>query len=376
MSVINILRSIYGRFDRKKTYHFSHSRAEDEAYINTFIEPVDDIDRSFNQYLCQKWNDNSPIRYFLINVVAAVLILPYSFNYRKKSKKVEAKKHYDAVLARDFIESLLPDDFKGSYIYQEFNKGFLAKEDSLFISDLWKKHPMSFYFVFKCMCRVASYSDFIKNFTPNIVYSSAEYSFTSSILTNYCEKHNIDHVNIMHGEKLYTTREAFSRFTRFYVWDDFYIELFISMRADKTKYLISPMRVPDVDVKKSTNSCVYYLQLQTKEQLIKIKEAMEKLGVKYKLRPHPVYDTSATKEVFGEARIENSKSVDIWTSIANAGIVVSVYSTVLYQAYLKNVTIMIDDISNPELYRQLAERDYIMVNKPHLLLSEELKMRN
>jgi len=36
---------------------------------------------------------------------------------------------------------------------------------------------------------------------------------------------------------------------------------------------------------------------------------------------------------------------------------------------------MIDDVSNPAKYRDLFERDYIMMDKPHLIMSEELRKK-
>ena len=177
----------------------------------------------------------------------------------------------------------------------------------------------------------------------------------------------------MHGEKLFMIREAFSHFSSFYVWDSFYIKLFLSLRADKTKYLVSPIIMPSIVVNKDKKNCVYYLGLESKKQLKAIKVNLEKLGIDYLVRPHPVYETPAVRHVFDEKHIEDVKSVDIWKSISNAGMVISIYSTVLFQAFLQGADIVIDDISNAKLFKDLQERDYIMFDKPHLLLSKIIK---
>ncbi len=373
MSFIRILSKFYQMLETKNGFYFSHTRAEDETYLQAFKEPIDDIERSYKQYACQKWNNHSRIKHFFVNVGAAVLFYPYYIGYRFRNTQPIKQEHHDAVLTHSFIKTLLPTEFCGSYINQEFNKGSLTKDDSILIFKLWKCHPFSFYFIFKCMCRIASYSDLIRNFTPRIVFSSAEYSFTSSILTNYCENHSIEHINIMHGEKFFDLTDAFSRFTKFYVWEDCYIGLFNSLRANKTQYLVGPIKVPKVNFQQRKNCYVYYLQLQTKPQLLKIKELLVKLGKDYLVRPHPLHYTRKTREVFSDDQIENFSTVDIWDSIQQAEFVVSAYSTVLYQACLLNKTVVIDDISDPELYSELAERDYIMFKKPHLLLSEILR---
>ena len=82
-------------------------------------------------------------------------------------------------------------------------------------------------------------------YTPKDLYVSAEYSFTSSILTAYCERNRVRHINVMHGEKTFFIREAFSRFHIFYVWDDFYIKLFHQLRANRTEYVVCRQNIPD-----------------------------------------------------------------------------------------------------------------------------------
>lgn len=52
-----------------------------------------------------------------------------------------------------------------------------------------------------------------------------EYSFTSSILTAYCETRNVLHINVMHGEKMYYIRDSYFRYDRCYVWDAYYRDL-------------------------------------------------------------------------------------------------------------------------------------------------------
>lgn len=369
MGIINSLYKLYKHQTTKTGLHFAHSRKEDEEFINGFNEPLNDVQRSYQQYLCQKWMDDSPWRYVLSNLGAMLLLIPFAIKFGRKEKPQIGNK-FDAVVTIEFLKWKLPNDFYGTVACQDFNKGSLVKEDKKYISEMRKQYPFAFYFRFKCLCRIASYSDAIRRFDPKIIFSSAEYSFTSSVLTWYCEQHGVVHENVMHGEKLYLPREAFSRFTKFYVWDEFYINLFHSLRADKTEYIVTPINVPEVDIELSNTKCVYYLGLETEDELLRIKDALENLGKEYYVRPHPVYDTPATRRVFSDDHIQDCKSVDIWDSIAHAGLAISIYSTVIYQAYLAGVQIMIDDVSDPTLYHDLFERDYIMLNKPHLLLSE------
>lgn len=99
----------------------------------------------------------------------------------------------------------------------------------------------------------------------------------------------------------------------------------------------------------------------------------ESLDIEYLIRPYSVYRNTAFEEIFDANHIEEPTETDIWDSLANAGIVISLYSTVLYQAYLEGIPIMTDDVSNPELFNSLTERDYIMLYKPHKILSESIR---
>lgn len=373
MKLMKLLGNIYMKVSRKNTDIFTHNRQQDEKFIQSFPEPKNDFERSYNQYLCQKWTDEAPIRYFFCNLASAILLVPVTAKYLWiGNQNQEQFKKYDAVLTSDFLKHHLPENFYGTYISQEFEDGSLVNEDIGFLREIRKRYPFSFYFRFKCLNRIAAYSDFIRKYCPRIVFCSAEYSFTSSVLTKYCEDKGVEHANLMHGEKLYAPVDTFSRFSKFYVWDQFYIDLFKSLRANKTNYIVSPIKLPDVTIQEKTNHAVYYLTLETDNELLRIKDALDGLGLDYKVRPHPIYETSGVKRIFS-GKIEDPKTVDIWTSIANAGIVISLCSTVLYQAHLKGAKIMIDDISRPEKYKELFERDYIILSKPHLLLSKTME---
>lgn len=373
MLLMQVLGDAYKKISKTRFMLFKHSRLEDEKYINHFREPIDDIERSYFQYLCQKWTDNNSLKYVLANIGAFAAITFMKLKYYRLGRNISYKKKYDSVITQSFIGNYLPKDFDGTYFCQNFNMGSLNDDDKKFIRVINKRYPFAFYFRLKCISRIAAYSDMIQKYHPEIVFCSAEYSFTSSILTSYCEMHNVEHINIMHGEKLFMAREAFSRFTKFYVWDSFYIKLFKSLRADQTKYLISPMNTHAGNVKSEGNSCVYYLGLENENRLKKIKAILEALDSDYYVRPHPIYETAEVRQIFDDEHIENAREVDIWDSIGKAGTIISLYSTVLYQAYLVGANIMIDDVSNHELYEALFERDYIMLNKPHKLLSEELR---
>lgn len=333
-------------------------------------EPSDDIERSYNQYLCQKWSEKNALKYFVSNVVAAFCLIPMLLFYKYGYRKTTAKKTCDAVVTHKFLVDLLPKNYVGTVMFDDFNKGSLTGKDFRFIYNVWKRYPFSFFFLFKIMARVASYSHLIRFYKPQIIFCSAEYSFTSSILTNFCEINLIKHINIMHGEKIFDLRETFVRFTKIYIWDAFYIKLFRMLRAGDNIFIIKPPCVPNVSLKRIEGKATYYLQLHTTKQLLRIKESLDELHVDYKVRLHPLYSNKIVKKIFTKKNIEEPNEVSIWESVINAGMIISISSFVLHQAYLLGAVIVIDDISDPQLYKEFCERDYIMLSMPHLLLSE------
>ncbi len=369
MNINEVMKSVYTKLQSRRGRRYRHGVEETKWYIASFPEPKDDIQRSFFQYKCQKWETIGRLEFILANMVSLILLFPKYIRYRKR--KVTNGRKYDAVLTMASLSNKIPRDFEGEYVSQEFDRGSLSDDDVKLFKSIVKRYPFSFFFIYKIMCRLASYSDLMKRYSPDIIFSSAEYSFTSSVLTYYCEKHGIKHYNIMHGEKGYNPREAFSRFSRFYIWDEYYKKIFLSLRADKTEYKVNQIVVPDIVPKTGINHCTYYLQLHTREQLVIIKNELERTKMDYHVRPHPLRANGFEDEIFGKEHVE-SGNVNIWDSIANAGIALSQDSTVLYQAYLAGVRVAIDDVSDPTFFRSSEERGYIMLHKPHLLLSELL----
>ena len=367
MRLNEILKRVYSKLYVNSGRSLKHSYKEVKDYIGSFHEPKNDIDRSYYQYLCQKWDTMSKEEFFLANIAAFILFLPKYITYR--NRKVVKENHCDVVLTLEMLRAKIPSKYVSNCVVQDFDGGSLSLEDAGYLKKIIREHPISFFYNYKIMCRLAAYAESISRYSPNIIFSSAEYSFTSSVLTNYCEKRGVKHINIMHGEKRYNARDAFSRFTEFYIWDEYYKNLFHSLRADKTEYVIQKMCVPNFKVAINRDRCTYYLQLHTKEQLERIKKALEKTGMDYLVRPHPLYSGGEEKTVFGVMHLE-SNDLDIWKSIASAGTVISQDSTVLYQAYLVGADIVIDDVSDTTYFSNLEESGYIMISKPHKLLSE------
>ncbi len=370
-SILDILSSLHTSVADKAGMSFANSSEEDTEYLNHFCEPNNDFERSFYQYLCQCHNENSKIKKMIYDVGSFFILLPLVLFFLLRRREDYFEKEVDAVMTKDYytmkiMPGILAEQIK-SYEIVGYTKGSLSIDDIRFIRKGLGHLPFQPFFLVKCIIRIAVYSRMIKMYNPQKICVCTEYSCTSSVLTNYCEKKGIEHINIMHGEKLLNIRESFFRYSTFYVWDQHYIDLFKKLRATTTKYIVYHPVLPQI-IRKAQH-VVYYLQLHSNAQLKEIKKALDNLYDEYVVRPHPNYTTPEIKNLFSDSNYEDPSITSIWESLSKAKYVISVDSTVLLQAYWYGIPVVVDDISNPRLFYELEKRDYIILNKPHKLLS-------
>ena len=255
----------------------------------------------------------------------------------------------------------------------------LRKEDLALLSTLRRRYPTAFYFRFKCMAKLAMYRYQYELYHPKALIVDEEISYTTSFLTEYCHRLGVEHINVMHGEKLYYIRDSFFCFDRCYVWDECYRRLFFDLRAEPTQFRVEippsmqpwekPSTPPEVDL-------TYYLQEEPTEQRMQIAAALHTLqarGMVIAVRPHPLYCDDTLLEIFSGFALEMPGNCSIEQSILRTKCAVSLYSTVLLQASINGVAVVIDDLTAPERFAQLKSLRYIMLDKPHGLLSALLQ---
>ena len=184
----------------------------------------------------------------------------------------------------------------------------------------------------------------------------------------------------MHGEKLFFMRDSFFQFNRCYIWDAFYKDLFTELRADFEQFIVE---VPSslLFEKQSSYKTVdytYYLQAQGGARLELIANIMKDLkqkGYTVAIRPHPRYtNMEMLKGYLGDSNIEveQCREFSIEDSILRTKNAISIYSTVLQQAYYNGTGVVIDDVSDPEMVSKLRELQYIMARTDNTLLSAPL----
>lgn len=207
----------------------------------------------------------------------------------------------------------------------------------------------------------------IHNYQPKAIIVHGEYSFTSSVLTSFCQCYHVIHINVMHGEKLFYIRDSYFRFHRCYVWDEFYKKQFLTLKAESSQFIIAIP--PSLQINKESNLTAdsfsnykYYLTNYSEEEIKSIFQSMDfarKNGEKVVFRPHPRYSNiKLLKKVVSEECIEYPSKVNILDSIANCDHLVGSSSTVLLQGYYAGKNIILDDVTYHKQYRLLTEYRY------------------
>ncbi|MDT2761849.1 hypothetical protein [Aerococcus urinaeequi] len=369
-------------FGKANTNLFSISYLEQQEFMKRLGTPLNSPERSYFQYKCQMYKYPFHLK-VILNIISLFAIFFFMIKsiWNMKLMKSYCEK-VDAIFIRQGVtKSIIPlsllRDVK-NLLEVNMNESFsLSLYDIRYfgikcVINYW----YSPYFCMKCLLKIGSYSHSIHKYNPKMIITHNEYSFTSSMLTDYCRSLNIKHINVMHGEKLFNIRDAFVEFDKFYVWDEYYVDLFQQLEADVTQFEIEPPAKLSSENKK--DCCLYhvtyYLGDEDIVELNKIRKDLLKLNIppnEICIRFHPRYTSEKDViKIFNSFVIENPLDVSIIESLSRTKYVASLYSTVLFQAYLAGKQIIINDISNNDKFVKLKELKYIMLEKPHMRLSE------
>lgn len=382
MEMNNILRKMAVFLERKQDLLFSYDVNKQKKYIAKLGNPRDKIERSYFQYKCQM-QLNGKVITAILNLISFPLVIIYFIKYGRKTE-VHNSKQEKVIFFRDGKpENILPNSLKEKYKKVEYNPDegmILTKKDKEFIKRIIYRYPFSWQFILKCMIKIGKYSFAIKKYSPTVVVVCAEYSFTSSLLTYYCNQRNIMHINVMHGEKLYYMRDSFFEFNECYIWDKYYENIFISLKAARKQFIIEVPASLQFDkelIKSNLYDYTYYLGAESEKVLRLISVILKQLcnsGNKISVRPHPRYSNiKLVKEIFSFANIEDTKKISIEQSLLQTNAAISLYSTVLNQALCNSIPIIIDNVSDPKKFNKLKELGYVCLYKKHKLLSNILE---
>jgi hypothetical protein len=235
--------------------------------LNSFRNPVSLTERSYFQYKCQM-SEQFLILKIVQNFIAIFLLVYYLLKPYKKPILNDTSDYENiAVLLREgiainTIPISLQDEYDKIYECNLIGDILLTKNDKEFISNRIRKYWYAPLFCLKCIVKLGIYSNVINIYPTKAIITHNEYSFASSFLTDYCHFQRVEHINIMHGEKLYDIHDSFVSFDRYYVWDQHYVDLLVSLGADENQFIIEEPSVLHLNntIKKETEyELTYYL---------------------------------------------------------------------------------------------------------------------
>lgn len=378
--VFNNKNSLVERNIAIEKYYISQLHKKNQAKLK---EPNSYLLRSFLQYKCQMYIISRSIR-IAFNLISPLLILifvPYTLLYACFLKPQVFEENL-AVINGDVDNHLVPISLQEQYQLIKCHQNFRFRLDLLdliWILKTCNRYLLHPYFLFKLSVKVAQYSYLIACFHPKAIVTTSEYSFCSSALTRFCEDRGVQHVNIMHGEKGFNIRDSFFQFSRCYVWEDYYVGLFEQLKADESQFIVErpPKHQKIIALGKTSiplkNTIKFYWGSEyNSNELSFISEHLKrikKIGFHITVRYHPLHEKAFYQEIYpfvSDFKIEDPRQVTLYDSLQETEYAAGTYSTVLYEAYLMNRKLIINDFDYPSLLALSC----ISVHLPHNKLSE------
>lgn len=350
---------------------FTYPKEEQIKFLNHLGVAGDDIDRAYKQYLCQNQLVRPKWKIVFFNVIGAIAVpLTLSF-FLIKRFFVRRAPSISCLIEQKGMPEVVPVIVREKYHPSECyeNGSSIGLDDISFVWRLLKKALRQPFFVFKALMNVAQYSHLIYKYSPSVMIQFGEFSFSGTILTEYCHRHRIKHIDLMHGEKLFFIRDSYFHFDETYVWSQHYVDLLTKLKAEPTQFRIALPPSMQIDVERYNNPDVYsdykyYLASFNEEEIKKVVDSMcfaKCKGKSVKFRPHPRYsDIGLLQKYVASSDIENPREVSIQESIANMSCAVGSYTTVLLQAYFSGRDVLLDDVTFKKQHDKLDELGYIL----------------
>lgn len=359
-------------FAGEKSY-YDYPVSVQKNYLEALGEATDDFDRSYKQYKGQMFF-MSKSKKCLLSILSFFVLIPLLPFYIIRGFFLRRKQELDAICRAAEGEQFVPDSLLKKYNVNNTlwdTKGAISYHDIPFVIIIFKKFCFHPYFLLKLLFKVAKYSALIFEYRVSAIIVNDEFSFTCTIMTLFCERHNVKHINVQHGEKTFFMRDSFFRFHECYIWHEHYKLLFISLKAEPSQFIIELPESMNFELKdhfsqQEYSDFKYYLGVYNEEEISSVVKSMESIkrqGKTVKYRPHPNYsDINLLKKYVSDDEIESPK-VNILVSISSTNNVIGVHTTVLTQAYFNGQNVIIDDISFKNQYNKLSELNYILIDR-------------
>lgn len=204
--------------------------------------------RSFAQFLSQREIYRSKLGLFIQDILFVFFFLLIIFYISIKMFFVQEKIYHsntDVVVCYHYpyLKKIVADLFINSNkkrIFIEKLSMYLTLKDIFFFIRCLVYYPRLMlypHFLFSLLKWICCYSFIVCRYKPRAIVNFFEGSFISSIMTGYLREHNIIHINHMHGERLFQPQLSFCEFDYFYVYGQYWIDLFKHLKCN-SNYVI------------------------------------------------------------------------------------------------------------------------------------------
>ncbi len=360
------------------------------AFLGSLKECKDPIDVAYNKYLCRMHLFSTPKRLFmnLLGLGAAVVELVYLL---KSNRSLKPMQKGVAVLEKsravpsfdDIVPPQIFEDYENVIVSENYNSKFgtLCKEAKKLFWQCVKRHPFSFFFNYFVYVELAAHSHFLLEHNPEatVVYVN-ERNVAGAIITELYEQGGRKFISFMHGEYLLQLVQGYMCFSQYYVWDDFYIDMFKNdLNCQIKEYCVyTPKKLQkkwDFTGIEPEYFCTYYFSGESQQTVLRLGDILaefEAMGKKCKVRPHPrnVVHFKEILNAFEGIEIEDSREIPLRDSLAQTEYVVGLASTVLSEAVIEGKKIVVDDMSDPAQFASLSDCKCAVLNREHILLSD------
>ena len=387
----NLIIPFYQKITFKYLFDFEKEDPdvkEWKEYLETLPDASNNYIMSYNKYLCRMWY--FPFKYKLFINAISILILSYYFiNILKNSRKKINKHSVENVLIKSINVGY--KDIYPKELLKEFgephaidspgaNQYVLNKVSFKIFFKTCLKKPFRFHYLAITLKELCIYSSILKQYNSKAITCYVnERNVASPLITQMLEQNKMEYIHFMHGEYLLQLIQGYMKFSRFYVWDEHYEKMFVNdLNCPKDQMIVyTPGKLSKIfKIENEPYLCTYYFGAESIQRIKKISEVFEgfrKKGFKCKVRPHPRrsnYD--AINQYFKNFHIENPSEVTIDESIELSKYIIGLNSTVLSEALHGGKRVVLDDISEPERYKSLSDRNYILTKKDNVLLLSNL----
>lgn len=360
---------------------FIRNLEEDILYYKT-LHPESDFERSIAQHKCQIRPFRKKVLFFDL---VGFFMMPFAIGALLIKRKTRVKDERSVIACYKCLNlpGSLPEVFRNKdiiYIDNNDNSCYLNWKDAIFLLKFYFRSLFYPFLAFRMTLKVARYRAIIDAYPClDAIAITGEFEPTSSALTLYCHENGVRHLDFMQGDAFRTPRESFFHFDKCYVWDQLYADGYISFGACPEQFEVSiPSCLQKIECAHIVKNVdyTYFLGDESYDLLKVIRTALDNLirrGFICEVRPHPRWANSEQiKDVFRGITIQDTSHITVNDSILRTRNAVSLYSTVLLQSYFNGVNVVIDDCTCPDNFRRLESLHYIMLSKPHTLLSQLL----